>query len=85
MCFAAPSCSFDSLLEHILRLLNKEAVQINGVAGHAVGGVVFAKNVVTSLAIVLFHFGGVLFAFLAEVMSARAVAGFVGLVGAVEA
>lgn len=83
--FSASSCRFDSLLEDILGFLDEEAVQIDGVAGHAFGVVVLAENIVAGLAVVLFHFGSVLLAFFAEIMGAAAVAGFVGLVGAVEA
>lgn len=60
-------------------------MQVDGVARDAARRIVFAENVVARLAVVLFHFGGMLFAFFAEIMGAATVAGFVGLVRAVEA
>jgi hypothetical protein len=81
---AAPS-SPDALLQHVLGFLDKQAVQIDGVAGDARLGVVGAEDVVAGLVVVLLHLGGVLLAFLAERVGGSAVAGLVGLVRAVEA
>lgn len=76
---------FNPLFEHVFRLLDEQAVQVDGVASHAAGGIVLAENVVARLVVVLRHLGGVLLAFFAELVGAAAVARFVGLVRAVEA
>ena len=75
----------DALLEHVLCLLDEQAVQIDGIFLDAAVGVVLAEDVVARLAVVLLHLGGMLFSLGREVVGARAVARLVGLVGAVEA
>jgi hypothetical protein len=59
-------------------------VQVNRVVLHAAVRVVLAEDVVARLAVVLLHLRSVLLSFSRQVVSAGAVAGFVGLVGAVE-
>jgi hypothetical protein len=76
--------ALDALLEHVLSLLDVQAVQVDGVAGDAVGAVVCAENKVTRL-VVLLHLGRVLLAFFRQRVGARPVAGLVGLVRFVEA
>lgn len=60
---AAAFGSLDPLLEHVLSLLNKQAVQIDGVVLDTAVRVVLAEDVVARLAVVLVHLGGVLLAF----------------------
>jgi hypothetical protein len=77
--------ALDALLEHVLGLLDVQAVQVDGVAGDAVGAVVCAEDKVTRLVVVLLHLGRVLLAFFRQRVGARPVAGLVGLVRFVEA
>ena len=85
MVFAPLASHSDPLFQHILCFFDEEAVQVNRIASDATLGVVFAEYVVARLAIVLVHFGRVSFSFFRELVGARAIAGFVGLVRAVEA
>ena len=85
MRFAALPGHANTLLQHVLGLLDEQAVQVDGVAGDALARVVGPEYEVTRLVIVLRHLGGVLLAFFRQVVGARAVARLVGLVCAVEA
>lgn len=82
---ASTAGSLDAFLEHVFSLLDKETVQVDGVTLDTLARIVLAENVIARLVIVLFHFGGVLLSLFGELVGASAVAGFVGLVGAVKA
>jgi hypothetical protein len=60
-------------------------VQVDCVARYAVRRVVRAEDEVARLPVVFVHFRGVPFALLGELVGGGAVAGGVGVVGAVEA
>lgn len=85
MRLAAALCSANALLEHVLCFLDEQAVKIHCVGRDAALGIVGAEDVVARLLVVLVHFGGVLLAFVGELLCARAIARFVGGVRAVEA
>jgi hypothetical protein len=85
MRFSALPRHANALLQHVLGLLDEQAMQVDGVAGDALPRVVGPENEVARLVVVLRHLGGVLLAFFREVVGARAVARLVGLVRAVEA
>ena len=75
----------DSLFQDIFSLFYEQAVEINGIARDTALGVVFPEDVVARLVVVLVHLRCVGFAFFRELVGARSIAGFVGLVGFVEA
>lgn len=70
----------DALLEDILSFLDKLAVQVDGVLGDAAGGVVLTEDELGGLLVVLGLFLLVPLAFVRELLSASAVATFIGLV-----
>ena len=65
------------LLQHILRLLDKLAVQVNRIAVDSAHGVVLAEDEVGRLLVILVHQLGVALAFFAEVVRCGAVAAHV--------
>jgi hypothetical protein len=71
----------DALLENVLGLLDKLAVQVNGIIGDAARRVVLPKDVVRRLLVVLVHLGRVPLALVAQLLGLGAVAALVGLVG----
>ena len=77
--------NFDAFFQHIFCFFNKQAVQVDSVTCHAPHGIVLAENIVACLTIVLFHFCGMLLALLRQFVGASPVAGFVGLMRAIEA
>jgi len=85
MAFTSLSRNPNPLFQHILGLFYEQAVEIDGVARDCALGVVFPENVVARLTVVLVHLCGVGFAFFGKLVGARSIAGFVGLVGFVEA
>jgi hypothetical protein len=70
----------DALLEDVLGLLDKLAVQVDGVLGDAAGAVVLPEDELRGLLVVLGLFLLVTLAFVRELLSACAVATFIGLV-----
>lgn len=64
----------DALLEDVLGLLDKLAVQVDRVGRHAPVGVVLAEDKLRRLLVVLFHLGPVPFAFLGERVRRRPIA-----------
>jgi hypothetical protein len=72
--FPSLPCDSNSLFQHILRFLDKKAMEVDGVAGYAAFSVVLSKYIVTRLAVVLVHFRSVLFTLLGEFVGACAIA-----------
>lgn len=85
MAFTSLSRNPNPLFQNILGLFYEQAVEVNGVARDSALGVVFPEDVVARLTVVLVHLRGVGFAFFGKLVGARSIAGFVRLVGFVEA
>jgi hypothetical protein len=84
MAFSSLSRNPDSLFQNILGLFYEQAVEINGIACNTSFRIIFPEDVVARLTIVLVHLGCVGFAFFRKLVSSPSIAGFVGLMRAVE-
>ena len=73
---------FDALLENILSFLHKLAVKINGILSYAPRRIVFSKDELGGLLVVLVAQLGMLLGLLGEVVGGTAVTALVGFLGA---
>jgi hypothetical protein len=69
----------DPLLQDILRLLDKLSMQVNRVSRHAAFGIVFTKDKLGCLSVVLVHLPAMRLAFLGEFFGQCTIAVLVGL------
>lgn len=72
-------------LQHVLRLLHIQPMQVYRVIRHMRITIIRPEDKVPRLLVVLVHLRGVLLALLRELVRSGAIAGFVGLLGAIEA
>lgn len=77
--------SLDSLLQHILGLLDEQAVQIDCVFRYTAVRIVFAEDIVARLTVVLLHLRSMLLSLLRQFVSTRTITRLISLVGAIEA
>lgn len=68
----------NALFQDLLGLLDKLSVQVNGVCGYTAIGIVFAKDELRGLLVILFHFAPVGLALLRKLLGGSAIAARVG-------
>lgn len=68
----------DALLENVLSLLDKLAVQVDRVVRVAAGRIVLAEDELAGLLVVLLHLAAVLLALVAQLLGGRAISVVVG-------